>query len=55
VIPVVIFHKNSLGNVDASKIAATTLGDNHPVRTLIQLLFRLEWWLRLDMMGPVSQ
>ena len=31
---------SSLGTVDASKIAATTLG-NHPVRTLVQLLFRL--------------
>ena len=27
--------------VEASKISATTLGDNHPVRTLMQLLFHL--------------
>ena len=38
---------SSAKNVEASKIAATTLGDNHPVGTLRQLFFRLVWWLRL--------
>ena len=42
-------------SVDAPKIVVSTLGDNHPVRTLVQLLFRLEWWLQLGIMGPVSQ
>ena len=46
---------SSAKNVDAQKIVASTFGDNHPVRTLIQLLFHLGWWLRLDIMGPVSQ
>lgn len=31
------------------------IGENHLVRTLMQLLFRLVWWLRLEIMGPVSQ
>ena len=36
---------SSAKNVDAPKIVASTSGDNHPVWTLIQLLFRLGWWL----------
>jgi len=46
---------SSAKNVDAPKIFTSTLGDNHLVRTLRQLLFHLEWWLRQGMMGPVSQ
>ena len=41
--------------VDASKIIAPILGDNHSVQTLVQLLFCLGWWLRQGVMGPVSQ